>query len=129
MERPDILPDFCHFCLNEQFVVPFSHDQWLCCLTTKSCPTLCNPVAGLLCPWDFRGGSTGVSSLGSSRPSDWIHICFSCIASWVLYHWATWKDRLTTRQLCGALQFLILLAFIIFEMRKLIFGLLWKQIS
>ena len=31
---------------------------------------------------------------GSSRPRDWTHIsCISCIGGWILYQWATWKDR------------------------------------
>ena len=34
-------------------------------LVAQSCPTLCDPMdwtARLLCPWDFPGKSTGVSS-------------------------------------------------------------------
>ena len=31
-------------------------------LVTQSCPTLCNPMDRLLCPWDSPGKNTGVDS-------------------------------------------------------------------
>ena len=60
--------------------------QWffVCCLVTKSCPTLFRPhgllPTRLLCPWDFPGKSTGVGcyflfqrlfSIQGSNPRPW----------------------------------------------------------
>ena len=40
------------------------HEKNCCCLVTKSCPTLCDPMdcgpTSLLCPWDSLGKNTGV---------------------------------------------------------------------
>ena len=49
----------------DSLVKVVTHDRiCCCCLVTKSCPTLCDPVdykpAMQLCPWDFLGKNSGV---------------------------------------------------------------------
>ena len=68
-----------------------------CCLATKSCPTLCDPVdysllgSAILSPWDSPGKNLNwvaiYFSRGSSSPRDRTHISF--IGRQILYHWAT----------------------------------------
>ena len=66
-----------------------------CCLVTKSCRTLCDPLnyspVRLLCSWDFPGKKLKWVAIPfsrrSSQPKDQIHV--SCIGRWVAYHWAT----------------------------------------
>ena len=68
-----------------------------CCLVTKLCPTLCNPM-------DYSPPGSSVHRISqarileqvaisfsrvSSQPRDQIHV--SCIDRWILYHWATWE--------------------------------------
>ena len=36
--------------------------NWLCVLVTQLCPTLCNPMDRLLCPWTSPGKNIGVGS-------------------------------------------------------------------
>ena len=74
----------------------------VCCLSAKSCPTLCKPL-----DCSPPGSSVyGISqarilewvtisfSRGSLQPRDWTRIsCVSCIDRWVLYHWATRETR------------------------------------
>ena len=66
-----------------------------CCLVTRSCSTLCNPmdhsppgssVHGILRARTLEGVATLISR-GSSWPGD--QTCVSCIGRSVLYHWAT----------------------------------------
>ena len=72
----------CHRSFFYQSSLPSPHSGQVksCCLVTKSCPTLCNPMdyspPGSFCPWDFLGKNTAVgcfffSSRGSSQPRDW----------------------------------------------------------
>ena len=66
-----------------------------CCLVTKLCPTLCDPVSYSPSCSSVHGISQAKilewvsisSSRGSSWSRDWTHV--SCIGRWVLYHWAT----------------------------------------
>ena len=68
-----------------------------CCLVAKSCLTLCNSmdynlpgssVHGIL--WTRILEWVAIFFFRWSSPSrDWTHI--SCIARWILYHWATRK--------------------------------------
>ena len=69
-----------------------------CCLVTKSCLTLCDPMdcslpgsSSMEFPrqehWEWIAIS---SSRGSSQPRDRIHVsCVSCTGRRILYHWAT----------------------------------------
>ena len=65
-----------------------------CCLVTKSCLTLCNPmghsppgssVRGILQARALRWAATS-----SSGASSW-STSISCIGRQILYHWATWE--------------------------------------
>ena len=66
-----------------------------CCLVTKSCLTLCNPM-------DCSPPGSSVHRTSKARILEWVTISFSrvfssfrdrthlfCIGRWVLYHWAT----------------------------------------
>jgi len=66
-----------------------------CCLVTKSCPTLWDPIdcspARLLCSWDFLGKSTGVGChflLQGIFPTQGYNSCL-LPGRQILYHWAT----------------------------------------
>ena len=56
----------CHRSFFCQSSLPSPHSGQVksCCLVTKSCPTLCNPMdyspPGSFCPWDFLGKNTAV---------------------------------------------------------------------
>ena len=56
----------CHRSFFYQSSLPSPHSGQVksCCLVTKSCPTLCNPMdyspPGSFCPWDFLGKNTAV---------------------------------------------------------------------
>ena len=45
------------------FILVSFVDDWFCCLVTKSCPTILQPLGlmltRLLCPWDFPGKNMG----------------------------------------------------------------------
>ena len=69
-----------------------------CCLVTKSCPTLLQPLglqpATLLCPWDFPGKNAGLGChfllQGIFLTQGWNpHLL---LGRWILYHGATWAD-------------------------------------
>ena len=78
-----------------------SNDGCGCCLVTKSCPTLCDPM-----DYSPPGSSVcGISqarilewvaisfSRGSSQPRDWTHV--SCTGRQILYCWVTREALLT----------------------------------
>ena len=55
------------------------------CLVTHLCPTLLQPHGQALCPWDFRGKTTGVGChflLQGTLVTQGLnpHLCVSCIA-------------------------------------------------
>ena len=69
----------------------------VCCLVSKSCPTLL-PLMDCSLPGSSVHGISQVrivqwvaisSSRGSSQPRD--QICTSCIGSWIYYQWTTWE--------------------------------------
>ena len=87
---------------------PLEYSQGLKVLSTElsysvaqSCPTLCDPMDCSPPGSSVHGISQARQRVschfllqGSSRPRDWTHIfCISCIGGWILYQWATWKDR------------------------------------
>ena len=59
-----------------------------CCLVTKSCPTLCNPMdqpSRRLCPWDFPGKNTRVCChflLQGIFPTQGSNSCLSRFLHW-----------------------------------------------
>ena len=72
-------------------------DSSLCCLVSKSFPTLL-PLMDRSLPGSSVQGISQVrivqwvsisSSRGYSEPRD--QICTSCIGSWISYQWATWE--------------------------------------
>ena len=76
-----------------------------CCLATKLCPTLCNPMncslPGSSVHWISQARIlewVAISfSRGSSWPREWTHI--SCIGRRILERWAT---REAKRSICGS---------------------------
>ena len=74
-----------------------------CCLLTKSCPILCNPMNYSLPGYSVHRilqarilERVAISfSRGPSQPRDQTHV--SCIGRWILYHWATGSPLLTKR--------------------------------
>ena len=88
----------CHRSFFYQSSLPSPHSGQVksCCLVTKSCPTLCNPMdyspPGSFCPWDFLGKNTAVGCFFFFSPGDLpnpgIETCISCSDRWVLHHWA-----------------------------------------
>ena len=71
-----------------------------CCLVTKSCPTLCNPLDCRLPSFSVHGISQArileqaaiFFSRVSSRPRDQTHIwSHNLHCRQILYHWATWE--------------------------------------
>ena len=67
-----------------------------CCLVTKSCPALCDPMAVARQPPLSMGfprqeywSGYSYQLQGSSWRQDQTH--FSCTARQILYHWVTWE--------------------------------------
>ena len=69
----------------------------LCCLVTKSCPTLCHSM-------DCSPPGSSVHGISQARLLVWVTISFSrgssrsrdqsqvfCLGWWIRYHWATWE--------------------------------------
>ena len=79
--------------------------SYCCCLATKLCPTLCDPmdcsppgssVHGISQAGKLAWVSIAISSSrGSSGPRDWIHsrLCVSSMGRRILYHCATREAR------------------------------------
>ena len=72
-----------------------SHNLVGCCLVTKLCLTLCDPV-------DCSPPCSSAHAISQARILEWVAIAFSrgssqprhqthisCIGRWILYHWAT----------------------------------------
>ena len=66
-----------------------AQSDFCCYLVTKSCPTLCDPVDCSPPGSSVRGISQATISFckGSFQPRDQTRV--SCIARWIIYHWAT----------------------------------------
>ena len=86
----------CHVTNKASYLRSTSRSCFCCCLVTKMCPSLWDPVE-----YSLQGSSVhGISqertlewiaipfSRESSQPKDWTGI--SCIGRRILYHWATW---------------------------------------
>ena len=65
---------------------------YVCAKWLPSCPTLCDPTARILCPWDSPGRNTGVGchtlleGIFPTQGSNLRLLCVSCISRQVLYH-------------------------------------------
>ena len=71
-----------------------SLDQRCAGSVAQPCPTLCNPMDRLLCPWDFPGKNTGASChflLQGIFPTQGLNLVswISCIGKRILYHCTT----------------------------------------
>ena len=75
----------------------YFHWSICCCLVTKPCLILCNPMdyssPGSSGPWRFSQANFSRVAISFSRLwswlRDWTHI--SCIGRQILYHWTTWE--------------------------------------
>ena len=84
------------------FTLPFwkAHLLWNRCLVTKSCPNLWDPMGCSLPASSVQGICQArilewvviPLSRGSSWPGVWTHVSY--IGRQILYHWATWKNRM-----------------------------------
>ena len=69
-----------------------------CCLVTKSCPTLWDPM-DYSCqaprPWDFPGKNTGVSCHFILQGIFLTQVLnpLLLLGRWILYHWTTWEAQ------------------------------------
>ena len=70
----------------------------------QSCPTFCDPMVRLLCPWDSPGKNTGVGCHfllhGSSQPRDRpLSLTSPALVGWLFTTSATWEDYSPRRPL------------------------------